>query len=261
MKRTALTVLCLLLCLCLAACGTAPEDDGTEALTPPVSGGTHAGTPDSKDAGADSAEETPPAAVDALRADAVTGTLPVCFAVPGGDQSADACLLAGFFRQNGGKTVFYSQLSPALGPSGFGSLTAAVALPDDSGTLRCAALQPEQTRNPPETEVFAFFAPDGLPDAGSVNLPWKKGVDTPYVYPVCVCRDDGGTYLLSLTAGDVFRPEKPLPEAAAALAGGAPEDGGTAPAGQCGVAVFSILAQEDDGAYTVALTRFLTLGS
>ena len=45
------------------------------------------------------------------------------------------------------------------------------------------------------------------------------------------------------------------------LAGGAPEDGGTAPAGQCGVAVFSILAQEDDGAYTVALTRFLTLGS
>ena len=59
----------------------------------------------------------------------------------------------------------------------------------------------------------------------------------------------------------MFRTEQPLPAAVGAMAGDAPADGGTVPAGQCGVAVFSILAQEDDGAYTVALTRFLTLGS
>ncbi len=274
MKRKVLiTALVLALCLLAAGCGAGSGRQPVQEADAPDTAGTgqqpensvqeQDGKENEKQPEGGAGEAQTAAAVLQLEAASVSGAVPERLTAAGGDQSGEPCLLAGRFLTENGMTAFYAQLSPKLEPSGFGDLTADFQLPE-GGTERLygAVLQ---TVSQDETQCAAVFslAPllDVVPDGGDgqVNGRWTGAAGGIYLWPVCICLEDGDATLRSLTSDDVFRPAQALPGELREAAGSAPSADGTVPAGQCGVAAFSITAQESDIAYTVELAGFLLL--
>ena len=202
---------------------------------------------------------TPPAGGDVVIAtledELLTGELPSTLACFRGDHAQAPYLLVGTF-ETGGSLTLKSQLNPEMEPSGLGSLSTELELPEFSSDDLYGVVTTLSVSGPqPISAVFPLA--QLLSTSEPVNQKWTEGSTGEYLIPVAVCTDDGEYYLISLTDGSVFLPESQLPTELKEKAIGLTELGDKVSPEHCGIALFNIKAK--DGPYTVCLKGFLCL--
>ena len=228
MKKTlALCVISSLLLLACAACAAEPEDAVVEGDV----------------------------ALFSLETDSLIGQLPPTVACFRGDDAQAPYLLVGTFETDGSLAV-KTQLNPELEPSGFGTLSTELDLPEFSSEELYGVVTTLYVSGP-QTVSAVFPLTQLVSNFGSVNQKWTAGGDGQYLVPVAICADGGEYYLVSLTDGSVFLPEYPLPPELNDKAIGLTKLGDKVPPEHCGIALFTIKAK--GGPYTVCLQGFLSL--